>query len=167
MNSFEFIVGFYSRDHNMYKTTSWKIKSWLISILTFSRWTHCCFQLKAKDFDHSLFAVDGKEASLVQTESLYTYFGKPDKEISMGSIEFTTEDYDKIQDYFKVKRKGTTLDAVLWFFGLKKNAVTCVTVTTDVLNILGYKVKRCVSPKQLLKEIKNANDYPRRTSQIG
>ena len=166
INSFEFIVGFYSRDHKMYRTFSWKLRSWLISILTLSKWTHCSFQLKAKDFDSSLFAVDGKEASLVRTESLHAYFGKPDKEVSLGIIEFEISDYDKVENYFNTKPKGTTLDAVLWFLGLKRNIATCATVTTDVLNILGYKTKRCVSPKQLLKEINNANDNPWRTGKI-
>ena len=109
------------------------------SILTLSKWTHCSFQLKAKDFDSSLFAVDGKEASLVRTESLHAYFGKPDKEVSLGIIEFEISDYDKVENYFNTKPKGTTLNAVLWFLGLKET-LQHATVTTDVLNILGYKV---------------------------
>ena len=106
INSFEFIVGFYSRDHKMYRTFSWKLRSWLISILTLSKWTHCSFQLKAKDFDSSLFAVDGKEASLVRTESLHAYFGKPDKDVSLGIIEFEISDYDKVENYFNTTKRN-------------------------------------------------------------
>ena len=105
INSFEFIVGFYSRDHKMYRTFSWKLRSWLISILTLSKWTHCSFQLGKEDFDSSLFGADGKEASLVRTESLHAYFGKPDKEVSLGIIEFEISDYDKVENYFNTKPK--------------------------------------------------------------
>ena len=162
------IVGFYKHTHSMYKNETLLSKFWtkMIVFWTRSKYTHCSIQLvKDKDNDLMLFAIVGKAAALVNTETLIRWMGPPDKEIDIGEV---TMDWSKVEVLVDGTYQGTVRETLLWFFLTRFlsswKPKTCTTCVCDILNAGGIEVSMHVSPSELLKELNHEFNYDSRKS---
>ena len=163
MNNLEVRVGFYRYDHDMYFTNDVFLKNsigleylWVKMIRKFTRcdYTHCTIELG----ENSLVYLVGKDATFASTETVERFLGTPDLFIELGRLDVNVTGVDRLISRLY---QGTILKVLIWFFitrwfGFRKPK-TCATLVCEILGLCGYRIKRCVSPAELLKEINKCN----------
>ena len=146
------VLCFYTRNHKI-SHNNFYFYGILIQLLGRTKYTHCAIELD----DAYLAAFYGDHARLVPKDMFQNKFGRADLEIELEDKECDTF---SLHEYLSTKPKGNKKDVILWFFGLKKNPVTCTSVTCELLRRCGVDVPIYTNPKHLLRWVKqNENDY--------
>ena len=130
---------------------------------------HCGIMVDYEDMSIVLCSDKFFNAKFINSKAFHERYLQPKYIVDLGEKDISVQ---QLINYIDCGYKGDFRSIAFWWFGgryLFPTLIpkTCTLLTTQLLRICGYKIKDFVSPHQLLKEFKDATNYPIRTSRSG
>ncbi len=127
----------------------------IITLFNLTRLHHCGIIFRMGDESILLMSDKSHRAKFIDADRFHERFFKPTHTIKLGTTRISVQ---QITDYFSSPYIGDARSIIAWFFITRwccksLQPKTCALLVSQILRLCGFRVKDCVTPKSLYKEL--------------